>query len=173
MVLKNISAGWFLSNLLPVPLFITLILCLISYNTVYICTINPVRLTPCSKYPRWRKTRRLEVSVQKRAVDRSGGGRSNASPSPHPVTPFPSWSLDIAFKSVLRIRIRDPGSGIWDPGSVIGCLYDHFPADHWILHLNQCCGSGSGIRDPGWEKVSIRIRDPRSGMNNPDHIFRA
>jgi hypothetical protein len=36
----------------------------------------------------------------------------------------------------------------------------------------QCCGSGSGIgclfdpwiRDPGWEKVSIRIRDeqPRS-----------
>jgi hypothetical protein len=30
---------------------------------------------------------------------------------------------------------------------------------------------GSGIRDPRWEKVSIRIRDPRSGMNNPDHIF--
>jgi hypothetical protein len=34
----------------------------------------------------------------------------------------------------------------------------------------RCCGSGSGIRDPGlgafltldpgWEKVSIRIRDP-------------
>jgi len=45
----------------------------------------------------------------------------------------------------------------------------------------QCCGSGSGIRDwvlfdpwirdPGWEKVSIRIRDPGSEMNNPDHIF--
>jgi hypothetical protein len=27
------------------------------------------------------------------------------------------------------------------------------------------------IRDPEWEKVSIRIRDPGSGMNNPDHIF--
>jgi hypothetical protein len=49
------------------------------------------------------------------------------------------------------------------------------------LISTQCCGSGSGIRDwvlfdpwirdPGWEKVSIRIRDPGSGMNNPDHIF--
>jgi hypothetical protein len=48
-------------------------------------------------------------------------------------------------------------------------------------NIVQCCGSGSGIRDwvlfdpwirdPGWEKVSIRIRDPGSGMNNPDHIF--
>jgi hypothetical protein len=36
----------------------------------------------------------------------------------------------------------------------------------------QCCGSGSGIgclfdpwiRDPGWEKVSIRIRDEQSGL---------
>jgi hypothetical protein len=37
--------------------------------------------------------------------------------------------------SVLRIRIRDPGSGIW------------YLFDPWI-------------RDPGWEKVSIRIRDP-------------
>jgi hypothetical protein len=38
---------------------------------------------------------------------------------------------------VLRIRIRHPGSGI-------GCFLT----------------PGSGIRDPGWEKVSIRIRDP-------------
>jgi hypothetical protein len=40
-----------------------------------------------------------------------------------------------------------------DPGSGIGYLFDPW------------------IRDPGWEKVSIRIRDPGSGMNNPDHIF--
>ncbi len=41
----------------------------------------------------------------------------------------------IILHAVLRIRIRDPGSGI-------GCLFDPW------------------IRDPGWEKVSIRIRDP-------------
>ncbi len=57
------------------------------------------------------------------------------------------------FKRLLSIRIRacaifksmpssvaDP-----DPGSEIGCLFDH-----WIL-------------DPGWEKVSIRIRDEQPG----------
>ncbi len=37
--------------------------------------------------------------------------------------------------SVLRIRIRDPGLGTF-------------------------LTPGSGIRDPGWEKVRIRIRDP-------------
>ena len=50
------------------------------------------------------------------------------------------------WMSVLRIRIRDPGLGAF-------------------------LTPGSGIRDPGWEKVSIGIRDPGSGMNNPDHIF--
>ncbi len=39
---------------------------------------------------------------------------------------------------VLRIRIRDLGSGI-------GCLFDPW------------------IRDPGWEKASIRIRDEQHG----------
>ncbi len=62
------------------------------------------------------------------------------------------WSLEALSEAlgeaVLRIRIRDPGSGIWD----------------WVLF-------DPWIRDPGWEKVSIRIRDPGSGMNNPDHIF--
>jgi hypothetical protein len=50
------------------------------------------------------------------------------------------------FLAVLRIRIRDPGLGAF-------------------------LTPGSGIRDPGWEKVSIRIRDPGFGMNNPDHVF--
>jgi hypothetical protein len=40
-----------------------------------------------------------------------------------------------------------------DPGSGIGC-----PFEPWI-------------RDPGWEKVSIRVRDPGSGMNSSEHIF--
>jgi hypothetical protein len=36
----------------------------------------------------------------------------------------------------------------------------------FCMSAGQCCGSGIGclfdpwIRDPGWEKVSIRIRDP-------------
>ena len=38
-------------------------------------------------------------------------------------------------KAVLQIRIRDPGLGTF-------------------------LTPGSGIRDPGWKKVSIRIRDP-------------
>ncbi len=66
-------------------------------------------------------------------------------PKPTSQTYFSNFE---ALKSVLRIRIRDLGSGI-------GCFLT----------------PGSGIRDPGWEKVSIRIRDPGSGMNNPDHIF--
>ncbi len=40
-----------------------------------------------------------------------------------------------------------------------------------IMHRNQCCGSGSGIRDPretGW--VKSQEPDPGSGMNNQDHI---
>ncbi len=49
---------------------------------------------------------------------------------------------------MLRIRIQDPGSRI-------GYLFDP-----WIWD------PGSGM-----EKVIIRIRDPGSGMNNPDHIF--
>jgi hypothetical protein len=49
---------------------------------------------------------------------------------------------------VLLTSVADP-----DPGSGIGCFFDPW------------------IRDPGWEKVSIRIRDTGSGMNNPDHIF--
>jgi hypothetical protein len=38
--------------------------------------------------------------------------------------------------------------------------------DTVMVICGQCCGSGIGclfdpwIRDPGWEKVSIRIRDP-------------
>jgi hypothetical protein len=44
---------------------------------------------------------------------------------------------------VLRIRIWDPGSGIW-------CLFDPW------------------IRDPGWAKS--QDPDQGSGMNNPDHI---
>ncbi len=39
-------------------------------------------------------------------------------------------------------RILRNASSVADPGSGIGCLFD------------PC------IRDPGWEKVSIRIRDP-------------
>jgi hypothetical protein len=46
----------------------------------------------------------------------------------------------------------------------------------------QCCGSGSGIgcffdpwiRDPGWEKVSIRIRDEQPGsyfLKLRNHFF--
>jgi hypothetical protein len=50
------------------------------------------------------------------------------------------------FLSVLRIRIRDPGSGI-------GCLFDP-----WIRD------SGSGMGES-------QHQDPGSGMNNPDHIF--
>jgi hypothetical protein len=62
-------------------------------------------------------------------------------------------------------RFEKKGSGILDkhPGSVT--LGDWATSSH---HFVQCCGSGSGIRDwvpfwpldPGWEKVSIRIRDP-------------
>jgi hypothetical protein len=52
----------------------------------------------------------------------------------------------IFFSAVIFFSVADPGSGI-------GCFFDPW------------------IRDPGWEKVSIRIRDPGSGMNNPDHIF--
>jgi hypothetical protein len=50
------------------------------------------------------------------------------------------------------------------------------------LYCSQCCGSGSGIgcffdpwiRDPGWEKVSIRIRDKQPGsyfLELRDHFF--
>ncbi len=46
------------------------------------------------------------------------------------------------------------------------------------LPYNQCCGSGSGIRclynpwirDPGWEKVRIRIRDEQPGSYFPELI---
>jgi hypothetical protein len=48
--------------------------------------------------------------------------------------------------SVLRIRIRDPGSGI-------GYLFDPW------------------IRDPGSGMGESQHQDPGSGMNNPDHIF--
>jgi hypothetical protein len=42
-----------------------------------------------------------------------------------------------------------------------------------LLPFRQCCGSGSGIgclfdpwiRDPGWEKVSIRIQDQQPGSD--------
>jgi hypothetical protein len=47
---------------------------------------------------------------------------------------------------ITLLRIRDPGLGTF-------------------------LTPGSGIRDPGWKKVSIRIQDPGSVMNNPDHIF--
>ncbi len=43
-----------------------------------------------------------------------------------------------------------------DPGSGIGCLFDH------------------SIRDPGWEKVSIRIRDEQPGsyfLELSNHFF--
>jgi hypothetical protein len=40
----------------------------------------------------------------------------------------------------LKCSVADP-----DPGSGIGCLFDPW------------------IRDPGWEKVSIRIRDEQPG----------
>ncbi len=46
------------------------------------------------------------------------------------------------FLSVLRIRIRDPGSGIW-------CLFDLW------------------IREPGWVKIRIRIQDEQ-----PESYFR-
>jgi hypothetical protein len=58
-----------------------------------------------------------------------------------------SWTIPIRIGS---ISVADP-----DPGSEIR---------DWVLF-------DPWIRDPGWEKVSIRIRDPGSGMNNPDHIF--
>jgi hypothetical protein len=50
---------------------------------------------------------------------------------------------------VLRIRIRDSGCRI-------GCLFDPW------------------IRDPGWEKVSIRIRDEQPGsyfLELRNHFF--
>jgi hypothetical protein len=50
---------------------------------------------------------------------------------------------------VLRTRIRDPGYGI-------GCLFDPW------------------IRDPGWEKVSILIRDEQPGsyfLELRNHFF--
>jgi hypothetical protein len=53
-----------------------------------------------------------------------------------------------------------------------------------LIANGQCCGSGSGIRDwvpfdpwirdPGWEKVSIRIRDEQPGsyfLELRNHIF--
>ena len=49
---------------------------------------------------------------------------------------------------LVYTSVADP-----DPGSGIGYLFDPW------------------IRDPGWEEVSIRIRDLGSGMNNTDHIF--
>jgi hypothetical protein len=55
-------------------------------------------------------------------------------------------TTDKKFKYFFSVADPDPGSGI-------GYLFDPW------------------IRDPGWEKVSIRIRDQGSGMNNPDHIF--
>jgi hypothetical protein len=58
-------------------------------------------------------------------------------------------SLFIYIYIILKIPYLEPG---WkgtassvadpDPGSGIRCLFDHW------------------IRDPGWEKVSIQIRDP-------------
>jgi hypothetical protein len=54
-----------------------------------------------------------------------------------PLPPTPSKKSNVLNlkKSVLRIRIRDPGLGAF-------------------------LTTGSRIRDPGWGKVSIRIRDP-------------
>jgi hypothetical protein len=55
---------------------------------------------------------------------------------------------------------------------IITCLYPFIQYNILLfastIFCNQCCGSGSGIgclfdpwiRDPGWEKVSIRIRNP-------------
>jgi hypothetical protein len=50
-----------------------------------------------------------------------------------------------------KISVADP-----DPGSGIGCLFDPW------------------IRDPGWEKVSIRIRDEQPGsyfLELRNHFF--
>ncbi len=44
-----------------------------------------------------------------------------------------------------KYRIPPTSVGDPDPGSGIGCLFDPW------------------IRDPGWEKVSIRIRDEQPG----------
>jgi hypothetical protein len=50
---------------------------------------------------------------------------------------MPLLYLHIRKKSIDYTSVADP-----DPGSGIGCLFDPW------------------IRDPGWEKVIIRIRDP-------------
>jgi hypothetical protein len=68
----------------------------------------------------------------------------------------PCESACRVFESVEAERLLIEAvrvNSVADPGSGIGCFFDPW------------------IRDPGWEKVSIRIQDPGSGMNNPDHIF--
>ncbi len=72
-------------------------------------------------------------------------------------TRIPDLNFYISDPESWVKEIPDPESGIWiytkeykyfysvadpDPGSGIGYLFDPW------------------IRDPGWEKVSIRIRDP-------------
>ena len=48
-----------------------------------------------------------------------------------------SFDIGTFVLSFLSVSVADP-----DPGSGIGCFFDPW------------------IRDPGWEKVGIRIRDP-------------
>jgi hypothetical protein len=68
--------------------------------------------------------------------------------TPHTQCFMSQLELTVSSTGILESSVADP-----DPGSGIGYLFDPW------------------IRDPGWEKVSIRIRDPGSRMNNPDHIF--
>ncbi len=68
--------------------------------------------------------------VNERVVSRVEDSRPFASKIEIYFQPSPIFVARFSFFSVLRIRIRD-----------------------WVLF-------DPWIRDPGWEKVSIRIRDP-------------
>jgi hypothetical protein len=98
--------------------------------------------------------------------------------------------MPLTFKAVLRIRIRDPASGIrclfdpWirdgrksasgsgirdeHPGSYFLELGNHFFAFLGVKILKFFEDPGSGIervriRDPGWKKVGSGIRDKHPG----------
>ncbi len=97
--------------------------------------------------------------------------------------PYVFWASWICIRIrnlFVRIRIRPKAKKLRTTliSTVLWLLYDFLSSKNHVNvrskrneHKNQCCGSGSGIRDwvpfwpldPGWEKVSIRIRDEQPG----------
>jgi hypothetical protein len=109
----------------------------------------------------------LIFSISLERANKTGNGNSPRTPASRP-GPSPHWA-DPGPSSPTRRAWGPPQPRSWRP--VQTPL--HWQARWQVVSelRNQCCESGSGIRclfdpwirDPGWVKVRIRIRDEQPG----------